>query len=148
MNEIDLRESLSSLFDSQQFAVLSTNDQEHPYSNLLAFHVSTDLKHLHFATKRATRKYGNLTRDGKVSFLIDNRSDTVADLKKTMAVTATGTAIELEEERRAELRKPFLEKHPYLEEFLSDPDCAMFEVEVDTYYAVSQLRNVVKLSMK
>jgi hypothetical protein len=43
------------LLESQRLAVLSTQGQVQPYSNLVAFAATPDLKYLIFATARATR---------------------------------------------------------------------------------------------
>ena len=47
---------LKALFASQGLAVLSTHDHGQPYCNLVAFASSEDIRHLVFATTRATRK--------------------------------------------------------------------------------------------
>lgn len=148
MNQSELKSHLESLFKDQRLAVLSTHNEGRPYSNLVAFHASDDLKHLYFATNRATRKHANLISNDRVSMLIDNRSNSTADFREAMAVTVTGRAHELADDEKTELQKGYVAKHPYLEEFVSAPTCALFEVEVDTYYAVHRFQNVLELHMK
>ncbi|MDB4433414.1 pyridoxamine 5'-phosphate oxidase family protein, partial [bacterium] len=103
MNESELRSRLGKLFQEQRLAVLSTHDQGQPYSSLVAFSASDDLTHLHFATNRATRKYANLHRDGRVSLLVDNRSNSASDFREAMAVTVTGRAREVGEGEKTHL---------------------------------------------
>lgn len=148
MNENELKTRLEALFEEQRLAVLSTHNQGQPYSSLVAISASKDLRHLHFTTNRATRKYANLTKDARVSLLLDNRSNSTSDFREAMAVTVTGRAREVKGAECEKLRTRFLAKHPYLDEFVSAPTCAMLEVEVDTYYTVYQFQNVLELHMK
>jgi nitroimidazol reductase NimA-like FMN-containing flavoprotein (pyridoxamine 5'-phosphate oxidase superfamily) len=148
MEESELRSRLEKLFGEQRLAVLSTHDQGQPYSSLLAFHASDDLTHIRFSTSRGTRKYANLKREERVSLLVDNRSNSPSDFREAMAVTVTGRAREVGEDEKGRLQKSFLAKHPYLDEFVSAPTCALFEVDVDTYYAVHRFQSVVELHMK
>jgi uncharacterized pyridoxamine 5'-phosphate oxidase family protein len=148
MNESELKSRLKALFEEQRLSVLSTHDQGQPYSSLVAFSASPDLKRLHFATSRATRKYANLLKNRRVSLLMDNRSNSTSDFREAMAVTVTGVAREVGEDEKGDLKEGYLAKHPYLDEFVSAPTCALFEVDVDTYFAVHRFQNVLELHMK
>jgi nitroimidazol reductase NimA-like FMN-containing flavoprotein (pyridoxamine 5'-phosphate oxidase superfamily) len=148
MNESVLRSHLENLFREQRLAVLSTHNGGQPYSSLVAFSASRDLTCMYFATTRATRKYANLQRDGRVSLLVDNRSNAASDFREAMAVTITGRARDMEESEKAIVKKDYLAKHPYLDEFIASPTCAFIEVEVETYYAVHRFQSVVELHMK
>jgi nitroimidazol reductase NimA-like FMN-containing flavoprotein (pyridoxamine 5'-phosphate oxidase superfamily) len=139
-----MRESLEDLFDSQMLAVLATQCEGEPYTSLIAFAATDDLKHLLFATGRSTRKYANLTRDHRVSLLIDNRSNRAADLRHAMAVTAVGEAREAGAEEKAALGKLLVDKSPGLKEFVNSPTCALLKVRVKTYYAVRRFQNVTE----
>ncbi|HMK36800.1 MAG TPA: pyridoxamine 5'-phosphate oxidase family protein, partial [Desulfomonilaceae bacterium] len=75
---IKLETDVRTLLASQKFAVLSTQEEDHPYMNLVAFAESGDLRTILFATTRATRKYGNITAKPGVALLVDNRSNEVA----------------------------------------------------------------------
>jgi hypothetical protein len=86
-----------------------------------------------FCTSRATRKYGNITIDPRVSVLLDNRSNTESDFNDAVAVTALGTAIETKGKDRDELVNIYLEKHPYLEDFINSQDNALMRVDVEEY---------------
>ncbi|MFH1998216.1 MAG: pyridoxamine 5'-phosphate oxidase family protein [Planctomycetota bacterium] len=148
MNKTELKSRLRKLFEEQRLAVLSTHSQGQPYSSLVAFSDSGDLKCLHFATNRATRKFANLSNDARVSLMVDNRSNSTDDFREAMAVTITGRARDVDANEKAVLVKAYLAKHPYLDEFVNAPTCALIEVEVDTYYAVYQFQNVLELHMK
>lgn len=139
---------LKALFASQGLAVLSTHDHGQPYCNLVAFASSEDIRHLVFATTRATRKFANIDEDSRVSMLVDNRSNRVADFHEAMAVTATGHAEEVLGPEKDSLLKLYLAKHPHLEDFVMSPTCALMRLEVIRYYVVSRFQHVMVLGMK
>lgn len=143
-----LKKFLKSLLSKQKLAVLATHNRKQPYGNLVAFMATDDLKHLLFATARATRKYANISENPKVAMVVDNRSNQEADFHQAAAVTATGVVKEIEGPEKERFKKLYLTKHPYLKEFVSSPTCAMLKVEVETYYVVRQFQNVVELQMK
>lgn len=143
--ELKLRRELKKLFKKQRLAVLATQKNGQPYSSLVAFAVTEDLKQLIFATSRATRKYDNFSSDSRVALLIDNRSNKESDFHKAMAVTAVGAAIEVDENRRQQLAHLYLAKHPHLKEFVESPTCALVRVSVKTYYIVRTFQNVMEL---
>ena len=130
------------LLESQKLAVLSTQGKEQPYSNLVAFTVTPDLQYLIFATTRATRKYANLLKHPQVSMLIDNRTNETADFAEAAAVTVLGRASEVQGDERSQLIKTYLNRHPYLEGFVTSPNCALFAVKVDRYIMVTRFQDV------
>jgi nitroimidazol reductase NimA-like FMN-containing flavoprotein (pyridoxamine 5'-phosphate oxidase superfamily) len=143
-----LREFLKDLFSSQRLAVLATQNQRQPYGNLVAFMATEDLKHLLFATTRATRKYANISSNPRIAMVVDNRSNQEADFHQAAAVTATGVVKEIEGPEKDRFQKLYLSKHPYLKEFVSSPTCALLRMDVETYYVVRQFQNVVELHIK
>ena len=143
--EAKLKRELKKLFKKQRLAVLATQKNGQPYSSLVAFAVTEDLKHLIFATSRATRKYDNFSSDSRVALLIDNRTNKESDFHHAMAVTAVGTAIEVEENSRQQLVHLYLAKHPHLKDFVQSPTCALVQVTVKTYYVVRTFQNVMEL---
>jgi heme iron utilization protein len=136
------KEIVQSLLTSQRLAVLSTQMSGRPYSNLIAFAATEDLKYIFFATGRATRKYANLTADPWVSLLIDNRSNQEKDFDEASAVTVLGTVEEALDSDREEYLQLYLKKHPYLEEFVTAPTCALIMVKVEKYIVVTQFQEV------
>jgi nitroimidazol reductase NimA-like FMN-containing flavoprotein (pyridoxamine 5'-phosphate oxidase superfamily) len=90
-----LREFLKDLFSSQRLAVLATQNRRQPYGNLVAFMATDDLKHLLFATTRATRKFANILKNPKIAMVVDNRSNQESDFHQAAAVTATGVVKEV-----------------------------------------------------
>jgi nitroimidazol reductase NimA-like FMN-containing flavoprotein (pyridoxamine 5'-phosphate oxidase superfamily) len=143
-----LKEFLKDLFSSQRLAVLATQSRKQPYGNLVAFMATNDLRHLLFATTRATRKYDNISKNPRIAMVVDNRSNREADFHQAAAVTATGVVKEIEGPEKDRFQKLYLAKHPYLKEFVSSPTCALLKVEVETYYIVNRFQNVVELHIK
>jgi nitroimidazol reductase NimA-like FMN-containing flavoprotein (pyridoxamine 5'-phosphate oxidase superfamily) len=138
---------IGNLLESQRLAVLSTQNHGQPYSNLMATAATDDLKYLLFATTRATRKYANLMADSRVAVLVDNRRNDPADFAEAAALTALGKAWELQGVERQQFLKVYLEKHPYLEEFVTSPTCALFRVRVDKYIVVTRFQEVREIQI-
>ena len=144
----NLTTEVRTLLASQRFAVLSTQEEDHPYMNLVAFTETDDLRTILFATTRATRKYGNIAAKSGVALLVDNRSNEVADIREAVAVTVIGTACEVSESLRERLDRVYLEKQPHMKEFLSSPSTALIKVDVESYILVSRFQNVTILNPK
>jgi heme iron utilization protein len=142
IDAMEMREIVQSLLHSQRLAVLSTLMSGRPYSNLIAFAVTDDLRDIFFATTRATRKFANLTAEPRVSLLIDNRSNQETDFGEASAVTVLGTAEEVLGPELDKYLRLYLKKHPYLEDFITAPTCAIIRVKVEKYIMVTQFQEV------
>ena len=129
---------------SQPLAVLATDAGNGPYANLVAVAVTPELRHLYFATPRATRKWANLAGNHHVSLLIDNRSNQVTDFSRAAAATVLGSAEELSGAELATGLEIFLSRHPHLAEFTASPSCALFRVEIASIYLVTRFQNVTE----
>lgn len=141
----ELKGSLRELFHAQSLAVVATLKKEQPFTNLVAFVATDDLRHLVFATSRATRKYENLKKNPRVSMTIDNRQNMASDFSDATAVMAVGVAEEVTGSERRSLEERYLKKHPYLQSFISAPSCALIKVQVIKYDIVQRFQNVVEL---
>lgn len=147
-NADGLESLLRDLFRSQGLSVLATQREGQPFTNLVAFAATDDLKHLAFATSRATRKYANLSADSQVAMLVDNRRNQISDFENAAAVTAIGKAEEAIGEHRDRLLEIYLSKHPHLKGFATSPNCALMKVTVEKYDIVRRFQHVVELRMK
>lgn len=67
---MELVDLVKELLRSQRVGVLATHRDQRPYASLVAFAHTPDLRHLLFATTRATRKSANITADPRVAMLI------------------------------------------------------------------------------
>ena len=133
-----LREFLKGLFASQRLAVLATQNKRQPYGSLIAFMATDDLKHILFATTRATRKYAYISSNPRIAMVMDNRSNQEVDFHQAAAVTVTGVVKVLEGPERERFQEFYLLKHPYLKDFVSSPTCALLKMDVEAYYVVSR----------
>jgi heme iron utilization protein len=144
--EKDVPGQVRELLENQRLAVLSTRNGEQPYSNLICFVASKDLRYILFATTRSTRKYANLMGETRVSLLVDNRSDDPADTFRALAVTVLGVARELKGGAEAEgARSAYVARHPHLEEFVSSPSTALLRLDVERYTLVRRFQDVTEL---
>jgi len=123
---------LREVVGTQYFAVLNTLGQGLPYSNLVSFAATDDLKSLVFVTGRNTRKYRNIQDNHNISLLIDNRTNKPSDTSQAIAITVVGTARE-EMDNKSLLRDIFLARHPQLRHFVDAPDSAIMLVTIRLY---------------
>ena len=129
----EISEIVRSLLASQRFAVIATESEGQPYSNLVAFAEADDLRSLLFVTGRDTKKYSNTIASKRVAVLVDNRTNQASDLDKEVAVTALGTIGEVAKDCGGRLSAVYLSKHPQLEDFLHNPSSALMRVAVADY---------------
>lgn len=142
--DVEMQRILSDLFHSQRFAVLATDDHGQPFTSLMAFVASPDLRQLVVLTDRTTCKFANLMANCRVALLIDNRENKVSDTKDSMAVTAIGKAQEVASGEDPSMLELFLACHPYLAEFAASPTCAVVRVKIDSYLLVSSFQKVLE----
>ncbi len=132
-NTEELSRLIKRLLASQRFAVLATQFEGQPYSNLVAFAEADNLMSLLFVTSRDTRKYSNTLVNKKVAVLVDSRTNQVLDLNNAVAVTALGTIEEVAADNRDYLSGIYISKHPQLKDFLHKPSNALMRIAVSDY---------------
>ena len=109
-----IRRRLIELFDSQNLAVLSTQQNGQPYASLVAFYADDDLKHIQFVTPKTTRKYANLTADSRVAIMVNNATNQITDFHRAISVTAVGKAKDVAGADKERILNQYLTKHPHL----------------------------------
>lgn len=144
ISETEMQETIRLLLSQQRLAVLSTQRSGQPYSSLMAFAFTSDLKRLLVATGKSTRKHQNILQESRVSLLVDNRANNEADFHQAAALTILGKAEEIRDSERPVLSRLYLERHPYLEKFLDSPTTSFFQITVDHYLLVSRFQNVME----
>lgn len=112
--------------------VLATASENHPHCSLMAYVASPDSKKLYLVTSRSTRKYNNISRNPKISLLMDTRGSAGAR-SDTMALTIDGQCASMAEgaEKQTVLQR-FRDQHPNLTSLLDHPDMDILEVVVET----------------
>jgi nitroimidazol reductase NimA-like FMN-containing flavoprotein (pyridoxamine 5'-phosphate oxidase superfamily) len=142
-----LRQTVRTLLDCQIQGVLATQQEQQPYTSLMAFAVTPDLRRIVFATYRATQKYANLRANPRASLLIDNRCNDSADYRNAVAISAQGSTREVDADQYAGLLELYLHKHPQLRDFVTAAGCVLLQLDVECYYVVSQFQSVAELRM-
>jgi len=143
-----MQEKVAMLINQQGLGVLSTKDVDgHPYASLIAFACSPDNLELYFVTPKATRKFANLSHDGRVALLVNDCVNTPSDFHQAAAVTVLGTATSVVKENKDDILKIYLQKHPYLGQFARSPSCALMAIQVTGFTMVQQFQNVSELRM-
>lgn len=138
-----LPERLYALNETQRSAVLATAADQYPYTSMVSFALTPDLKGALFLTPRNTVKYKNLMRSAHVALLMDNRTNTTQDLLGAEAITLIGAAKPVRKgKKRDELLKIFLKKHPKMKAFASAETTALVFIEAERYIHVSQFQAV------
>ena len=143
-----IRQRLGELFRSQNLAALSTHHAGQPYASLVAFYAADDLKYIYFATPKTTRKYANLTADSRVAVMVNSSTNQISDFHQAISVTAVGKAEDVAASDKKPIVDLYLAKHPYLEDFVRSPTCALVEVTVESYYLVKNFQNVMELHLE
>jgi len=136
---------LRDLLESQLLGVLGTQHDGEPYTSLVGFVATPDLKQLLFATGRSTRKLANLVTDSRASMLVDNRTNRSSDFTEASAATAVGVVEQVGGEERAEFERLFLGKHPHLESFVRSPSCVSLRLRVSVYMVATHFQHVIEL---
>lgn len=140
----EIQLGLRDLFCSQRYAVLATDDHGQPFTSLMAFAATEDLRQIVVLTERSRRKFANLKVNPRVALLIDNRENKGSDTQDSVAVTAIGEAQESSSAAGTALLGLFLTRHPYLAAFAASPSCAIISVKINSYLLVSRFERVLE----
>lgn len=143
-----LRDAIKEILNSQSLAVLATNTGSSPYTSLVGFMPSQDLKEIYFATFINTRKYQNISKHSRVSLLIDSRTNRADDFKNSSALTILGDAETVLKGQRDTLLSLYLDKFSHLQDFISDPQCALVRITVAKYILVQRFQEVFELAVQ
>ena len=134
---------LTVLNRTQMHAVLATDFDGQPYTSLIAYALTTDMKGVVFATPKSTRKYKNILKNRRVSLLIDTRSNTERDYMDAESVTILGNAYPMRRGKKwAELAGVLKKKHPKLSEFVESPNTALVFIKINRYIHVTRFKSV------
>ncbi len=127
----------------QPFAVLATQGEGQPYTNLISFDVSENFTQLIFSTPAQTRKYDLISKNKKVSLMIDNRDQQPESINLVRAITITGSASILEDSREIERWSDLLiKRHSYLERFIKSPSSCLILVDIIRFFYVRRFQEV------
>jgi general stress protein 26 len=144
---VQLEDKLRDLVIGQKLCVLSTHSRGQPYASLVAFAATDDLKHIVFATPKATRKYANIAADSRAAILVNNASNKVSDFRRAIAATAVGVVREIRKTKNSKLIKLYLDRHAHLKDFVQSPSCSALCLDVQSFYVVDRFQHVLELHL-
>jgi len=130
----NLLNTVESLIRNHGVCVLATAGVTEPHCSLMSYVPDEECRRVYMATLSNTKKFDNIVENGNVSLLFDNRMDKT---EPVMALTAAGTFERLSAEESAAVRKRLLEKHPALQELLSDRHAEIFAVRFRSFQLLS-----------
>ena len=143
-NTPQLKNKIKELLDQQKLGVLATQGEKYPYSTLVAYAFSEDLRYIFFATMKHTRKYTNIMRHHHVSMLIDSRTNNVTDFEDAVALTVMGKMVN---RTPLEYGGLYLNRFPHLKDFIEDPDTTIITLKIDKYIYVQRFQEVLELDI-
>jgi heme iron utilization protein len=135
------------LLKTQLQGVLATQQHSQPYTSLMAFAHTADLRYLIIATLRDTQKHANLMRNAEVSFLVDNRTNAQIDYEQAIALSAIGRAQTISALDLDAMHALYVGKHPQLATFVDSAACALLRIEVGCYRLISKFQAVESLDI-
>jgi len=146
---VSIPERLKFLNKTQRQAVLATIADRVPFTSLIAYAMTPDMKKLIFATPKDTTKYRNILKMNQIAVLIDTRSKTGSAYLETEAITILGKAKPLQRGKEwSDLVEKFIKKHPKLTGFVKSPTTALVVVELNHCFHVSRFQTVSEWHVK
>lgn len=133
---------IEDIFKISRFAVLATEGEGQPHASLIAVTPMEAYRKLIFATYRNTRKYQNITQNGKVAVLVEGIDINSSGQNASFVLTAFGQVEDIKPEEKNRVFEAHLERHPGLLSFLQSEDCSLVRIKVDTYQVVRGIDDV------
>ena len=124
-----MRDDIRKMISENNVCVMATVANGAPHCSLMSYATDDECREIYMATLKDTKKYRNLVANPTVSLLIDTRDASPKD--KTRALTVTGIFQNVEQEqRRTDIHKALIKKHPDLKTFFNNPDARIITVRV------------------
>lgn len=133
------------IMEKQLFAVFSSSGPEGLHSVIVSFAVSEDLKELLFFTPRQTRKFKNILSDSRVALFVDNRSNEIIDIQRTIGIEVIGEASEAEDGSFSDCLNLYKKKYPEMSDFTTAETTAAIRVTIDRFEVVQHFQNITVL---
>ncbi len=134
---------IKSLCRQQPFAVLATQGDGQPYTSLISFAASQNLKHVVFSTTIQTRKFSLLLKNRNVAIMVDNRSCQTDNIHLISGVTITGCARPLKDPAEIAYWSQILTaKHTYLDHFVQSSSSSLILVSTIRFFYVRRFQEV------
>jgi len=138
------QEIVRDLFKKQSFSVLATQMDKQPYTSLVAFASTADMRSLLFVTGLSTSKFMHIKKNPHVAMLIDNRLNNPQDVNRAAVVTVLGDVTAVRGEKREDFCHIYLLKHPHLKDFLQAPSSVLLALMIRKIILVTKFQQVVE----
>ncbi len=145
IKEKDIKKAIIDVYKDVRFGVLATIWLKSPYTCLIGFILSDDLKKLFFITSDKTRKFSNIEHNNLVSVLIDNRHMFPEKTYLITAITIMGKA-EVLKKIPPKIFDSYKNKHPELTDFAASENSRMIKVNISKYILVNKFQEVLELT--
>ena len=128
-------ERMKALLRDKDLCVLATAAGGVPHCSLMAYVTNEDGTALYMATMKNTTKYANLSKNPRLSLLVDTRDDAAGEKTgATQALTVEGRCEVLDETgERARAHAALLDRHPALQEVLEHPDTGILRIHIESF---------------
>lgn len=140
--QMHISQVVEAALQSNRFAVLATEGAGQPHASLVAITPFESYRKLIFASYRNTRKFRNLTINGRVAVLFEIGNADTTVLERGFVITAFGHAELIKQEESDALLAAHLKRHPDLETLLHSTECALFIIKVDAFQIVHGIDSV------
>jgi len=141
-----LYKKIKGISGQTRFAVLATESNGCPYTNLVGFLLSKDLKDLYFFTSKNTRKYKNILNNPEVCLLVDTRDKFTDNTFLITAITVIGRA-EVMEDMPDPVVDMYLEKNAELKDFTKSSFNVLVKVSITKYILVDRFQEVTEMEV-
>ncbi len=142
-----LSQDIKSILFEQLYGILATSYKHQPYTSLLAFVASSDIKHIFLATGKGTHKFHNLLKNRNIAFFIDTRSNRTVDISDAFALTAIGKADPIESNQKEQVKNRYLQRHPQLNHFINAEHVELIQLTIASYTLVKRFQEVFILDL-
>lgn len=141
-------EIVRQLLNEQKVGILATINSNKPYTSIVGFAATDDLKTIYFGTPVATLKFRNIQDNPNVSILIDNRKNLGSDFSKAAALTCMGIASSEDDSPDHLGINHLINRHPELKTFFNSPSCKIIKICVSKYSLVLRFQEVTEIDME
>ncbi len=144
INKKDIRSQIQAIADTTHFAVLATEKDGFPYTNIIGYYLEDDLKSLYFFTSKNTRKFKNIQKNSSVSILMDNREIYADKTYLITAITILGKASIVDRDNK-HIRQRYLDRYMELGSFTESDFNSLVKIDISRYIVVNRFQEVIEI---
>ena len=127
-------ETIKSLIKERAHCVLATVNEDQPYCSLMTYITDENVQCVYMITHRNTRKFSYISKNPRVSLLIDTR-----DMQNAQAMTIIGKYKEMDHSETDRVRDRFVQTHSHMKKFIKDSDAAVICVDIESVLLLNGL---------